>query len=241
MKTPALSPIQQAVLDFMVTLQLPAGTVMLDAPCGSTAALARALRRQDFSVTGADIDRTAASALGNDFVEADLDRPFPWNDSCFDVVISTEGIEHIENHFAFLRELHRILKNDGALILTTPNITSLRSRIRFAGSGFFGRDSRPLNESFRHPLHHISLATLPELRYELRASGFRLVAARHTHIKPVSFFYAVYIPWMFIYTLLAFRKEKDPGQRERNREIFRMLFSPSVLFGENLMLLARKI
>jgi SAM-dependent methyltransferase len=241
MKPPAISPIQQAVLEHVGALRLPAGTRILDAPCGSGAALAQALKKFGHAVTGADIDPAAAAVLGDDFVEADLDKPFPWNDESFDLVISTEGIEHIENHFACLREIRRILKPDGLLILTTPNITAIRSRIRYAGSGFFGRDPRPLNESRRHPLHHISLATMPQLRYELHVSGFILAGVRSTHIKPVSWLYAVHVPWMFLYTLLAFRKEKDPEQRERNREIFRTLFSRPVLFAENLMLLARKL
>jgi hypothetical protein len=112
--------------------------------------------------------------------------------------------------------------------------------VRFFGSGFFGRDSRPLNESSRHPLHHIGLATFPELRYELHLSGFRLMEVRHTHIKPISYLYAIYAPWMWLYTLIAFRKEKDPAQRVRNKEIRAALLSPSLLFGENLLLVARK-
>ena len=59
-----------------------------------------------------------------------------------------------------------------------------------------------------------------------------------THTKPVSWPYAVLAPWMYLYTLAAFRKEKDPAQRERNRTIRRTLFSRALLFGENLMLIA---
>jgi hypothetical protein len=113
--------------------------------------------------------------------------------------------------------------------------------VRFFGSGFFGRDSRPLNEAGRHPLHHIGLATFPELRYELHVSGFRLVKVSHTHIKPISYLYAIYAPWMWLYTKLAFRKEKDPEQRKRNKEILSTLLSPSVLFGECLLLVAKKV
>jgi hypothetical protein len=113
--------------------------------------------------------------------------------------------------------------------------------VRFFGSGFFGRDSRPLNETGRHTLHHIGLATFPELRYELHVSGFRLVEVSHTHIKPISYLYAIYAPWMWLYTRLAFRKEKDPVQRKRNIEILSTLLSPSVLFGECLLLVAKKV
>ena len=241
MNSAELTVIQRVVLKRLPTLGLPPGARVLDAPCGGTAALILALRERGFDAVGADIDAQAAARLGVAFQKVNLDASLPWPDQTFNAVISTEGIEHLENHFSFLREVHRILKPGGVLVLTTPNITALRSRVRFFGSGFFGRDARPLNETARHPLHHIGLATFSQLRYELHVSGFKLVEVRHTHIKPVSFLYAIYVPWMWLYTLLAFRKEKDPAQRERNKEIRRALHSFSLLYGECLMLIARKV
>ncbi len=241
MKPRELTVIQRAVLKRVPTLGLPPAARVLDAPCGGSAALTLALIEKGFHAIGADVDPEAETRLGNAFAKVDLNEVLPWPDQSFDAIFSTEGIEHLENHFSFLREMCRILKPGGILVLTTPNITALRSRVRFFGSGFFGRDSRPLNESSRHPLHHIGLATFPELRYELHMSGFRLMQVRHTHIKPVSYLYAIYAPWMWLYTKLAFRKEKDLAQRSRNKEILATLLSISVLCGECLMLVARKV
>jgi 2-polyprenyl-3-methyl-5-hydroxy-6-metoxy-1,4-benzoquinol methylase len=235
-----LTIIQHRVLECIPALNLPPHAHVLDAPCGGLAALTLALQKFGLSAVGADVDLDAATCLGSSFVQANLDAPLPWRDETFDAVFSTEGIEHLENQFAFLRELHRILKPGGILVLTTPNITALRSRMRFFASGFFGRDSRPMNESSRHPFHHIGLLTFPELRYALHTSGFQLTAVSHTHIKPVSYLYGMFVPWMWIYTGIAFRKEKDPAQRERSRQIRSALYSRSMLFGECLMLTARK-
>ena len=239
MKGPEPTIIQRAVLARILSLNLPPGARVLDAPCGS-GALAVALAQRGFSATGADLDSDAAAVLGPSFTQENLDGALPWLNEDFDAIFCTEGIEHLENHFSFLREIRRILKPGGFLILTTPNITALRSRVRFLGSGFFGRDSRPLNEAARHPLHHIGLATLPELRYELHVSGFRLIEASHTHVKPVSYLYAIFAPWMWLYTRIAFRKEKDGVQRRRNKEILTALLSHSALFGECLLLVAKK-
>lgn len=236
---PARSIIQQGVLRELPALGLPPGARVLDAPCGD-GALALRLTDAGFEVIGADIDGAAEAWLGASFCRGDLARALPWPEASFDGVFSIEGLEHLEDRFGFLRELHRVLRPGGTLVLTTPNIVSLRSRVRFLGSGFFHGDPRPLNESGRHPLHHIGLATFPELRYMLHTSGLRLLRSGHTHVKPVSYLYALWVPWMWLYTRIAFRKEKDPEQRRRNREICKTLFSPSLLFGENLLLVARK-
>ncbi|PYT95932.1 MAG: 2-polyprenyl-3-methyl-5-hydroxy-6-metoxy-1,4-benzoquinol methylase, partial [Acidobacteria bacterium] len=139
-----LTVIQQAVLNYLLTLGLPSRARILDAPCGGSASLTLALRERGFEAIGADIDAEAALHLGAAFRKVNLDAGLPWPEQSFDAVISTEGIEHLENHYSFLREVSRILKPGGVFVLTTPNITALRSRVRFFGSGFFGRDARPL-------------------------------------------------------------------------------------------------
>jgi 2-polyprenyl-3-methyl-5-hydroxy-6-metoxy-1,4-benzoquinol methylase len=130
MKQPQLTVIQRAVLERAAALGLPAGARILDAPCGS-GALAVALAELRFAAVGADLDTEAAAMLGPAFSRVDLNESLPWKEQTFDAVFSTEGIEHLENHFFFLREICRILKTGGILLLTTPNITALRSRVRF--------------------------------------------------------------------------------------------------------------
>jgi len=234
-----LSTIQDAVFRCVLERGLPSGARILDAPCGA-GALTMALGERGYKMCGADVDPAAAALLGDAFKTADLSRPLPWPDGFFDAALSVEGIEHLENRHAYVRELARVLKPGGTLVLTTPNIVSLRSRVRFRGSGFCHQDPRPLREAARHPLHHIGLMTFPDLRYALHTSGFRIADVGHTHIKPIGYLYAVLAPWAWLYTAIAFRKERDPAQRAANREIRRALFSRSLLFGENVMITARR-
>jgi 2-polyprenyl-3-methyl-5-hydroxy-6-metoxy-1,4-benzoquinol methylase len=237
--TEPLSVIQRAALGAFGSLALPSGATVLDAPCGN-GALAATLRTSGYDAHGVDIGGNGAGLLATAYHDADLNTPLPFPDATFDVVFSIEGIEHLTDRFRYLRELHRVLKPAGTLILTTPNIVSLRSRVRFLGSGFYHRDSRPLREEAPTPFHHIGLATLGDFRYALHTSGFRLTDVGHTHIKPVSYLYSWLVPWVWAYTIIAFRKEKDVAQRRANQQIRAALLSRSVLFGENLLLTASR-
>ena len=232
-----LSVIQRAALNSFNALALPKGAKVLDAPCGD-GSLAATLRQAGYDAHGVDIHSAGADLLGPAYHDEDLNDRLPFADASFDAVLSIEGIEHLEDRYGYLRELHRVLKPHGTLILTTPNIVGVRSRVRFFGSGFYHRDGRPLREVERDPFHHIALGTLADLRYALHTSGFRLTVVSHTHIKPVSYLYGWLVPWMWLYTAIAFRKETDASQRRANRDIRSALFSKSVLFGENLLLTA---
>jgi 2-polyprenyl-3-methyl-5-hydroxy-6-metoxy-1,4-benzoquinol methylase len=233
-----LSVIQSAAIASFGALVMPKSATVLDAPCGD-GLLPATLRQAGYDAHGVDINSAGAALLGQAYHDADLNGRLPFGGAVFDVVFSIEGIEHLEDRFRYLRELHRVLKPGGTLILTTPNIVSVRSRVRFFGSGFYHRDGRPLREAHPSPFHHIALSTLADLRYALHTSGFRLAQVSHTHIKPISFLYGWLVPWMWLYTAIAFRKEKDAVQRRANREIRSALFSTSVLFGENLLLIAK--
>jgi 2-polyprenyl-3-methyl-5-hydroxy-6-metoxy-1,4-benzoquinol methylase len=244
MKAPSCPKIYASVLARVQTLGLPLGAKILDAPCGD-GEVSIELAKLGFEVSAVDmVDELLPEArvfLGSRFRVANMTRPLPWPDASFDVILCIEGIEHLEDAFAFLREIWRLLRPGGILIVTTPNIISLRSRVRFFGSGFYNCDPRPLDESARHPMHHIGLRTFPELRYMLRTGGFEISAVAATHTKPITYAYSIFAPWMWLYTRIAFRKEKSAVQREQNKEIRRTLLSSAVLYGENLLLAARKV
>lgn len=77
--------------------------------------------------------RTAVSSDGVEF-ECTLDLfdaekdPFPYGDSYFSTVLCCELIEHLfGDPMHLMSEIHRILKPGGHVVLTTPNIVSLRA------------------------------------------------------------------------------------------------------------------
>lgn len=60
----------------------------------------------------------------------------PYSDNFFDVVTCIEVVEHLENPRDLMREIHRVLKTKGNLILSTPNNLSLRARLSFLFRGY---------------------------------------------------------------------------------------------------------
>jgi 2-polyprenyl-3-methyl-5-hydroxy-6-metoxy-1,4-benzoquinol methylase len=243
MKTSRCAKIYDAVVSRVAALGLPTNAKVLDAPCGD-GAVSLLIAKAGLEVSGVDIvdelTSEARAILGERFRVADLTAKLPWPDASFDLVVSIEGIEHLENAFAFVREMHRLCRPGGTFILSTPNTISIRSRVRFLGSGFFLSDPRPLDESSPHPLHHIGLKTFSELRYILHTSGFQILDVQPTHVKPVSYVYGFLAPWMWLYTLIALRKERSADQRFRNKAILRAQSSRALLFGENIMVVSRR-
>jgi len=91
----------------------------------------------------------------------------PYQNEIFDIVTSTEVIEHLEHYRETIQEAYRVLKPGGTFVLSTPNILNLKSRIRFLVFGFF---------NLFGPLHF--------KESELHSAG--------GHITPISLFYLIH-------------------------------------------------
>jgi 2-polyprenyl-3-methyl-5-hydroxy-6-metoxy-1,4-benzoquinol methylase len=65
------------------------------------------------------------------FKKANFNNHIPFNNSSFDKIVSIEVIEHLENPAIFIRELSRVIKKNGQLIITTPNIQNVKSKFQF--------------------------------------------------------------------------------------------------------------
>lgn len=64
------------------------------------------------------------------------DGRLPYESNSFDAVVSIEVIEHVTDQFAFFRELARVAKPGGVVIVTTPNTLNVNSRLRSLLCGF---------------------------------------------------------------------------------------------------------
>lgn len=82
-------------------------------------------------ITVCDIDARAVDLAkklhGELLVGADTiehDAPLPYADGSFDLVVAMEVVEHLTDPLPWLRDLVRVAKPHGELLLTTPNYAS---------------------------------------------------------------------------------------------------------------------
>src|SRR6187455_243621 len=91
--------------------------------------IARLFEEVGAHVIGYDLFPEQNKFLRTPVDKIDLQKKFPVADGIMDVVICCETIEHLPNQYFLFQGTARILKPGGKFILTTPNTSSLRSRL----------------------------------------------------------------------------------------------------------------
>ena len=127
--------------------------------------------------------RTVTSEDGEQFAceidlfNAEKDR-FPYADGCFRTVLCCELIEHLfHDPMHLMSEVSRVLKPGGHLVLTTPNLASLRAVsaiLQGYHPGFFHAYIRPSADGEPDARHNREYAPL-EIHQLLENSGFEVV------------------------------------------------------------------
>lgn len=108
---------------------------VLDAAAGN-GHLTKWFYNEGYSVTPVDVDNGQWALTDVKCEMVDLNKPLPFASSLFDIVVSVETIEHVENPYQLIREFSRVLKTNGFLIITTPNVHGIKSRLKYLIVGF---------------------------------------------------------------------------------------------------------
>jgi 2-polyprenyl-3-methyl-5-hydroxy-6-metoxy-1,4-benzoquinol methylase len=101
---------------------------VLDTGC-ATGSLLAFLRERGWAVKGTEISPAAEYACNVRRLDV---RNIPleeiaFSSGSFDAVLASNLIEHLNDPLSFLKEANRILKDDGQIFITTPNISGLQA------------------------------------------------------------------------------------------------------------------
>jgi len=136
---------------------------LLDIGCGNGSFL-KWLKNHGWQVKGVEVNKEAANLCRQKGIEVFngelLDASFA--NKTFDVVTLIQVLEHLPNPSATLREIHRVLKRKGLLIIGVPNFGCFDRRV-------FNSEWGPL-EIPRH-LYHFNYITLKKI---LERNGFQI-------------------------------------------------------------------
>ena len=234
--------ILRTVAEIWATEADPKKTV-LDLSCGG-GATAQMLSNAGFRTVATEYH--SPSFLGDSILRVggvNLNANLPFRDSSVDGINLVEVIEHVEHQAQLIREMARVLKPGGIMVVSTPNILNVLSRLRFLFTGFLRGRVRPLHYSFTPAgAHNIYLIHFYELYYLLFHSGVEVESLGKTQVKFASrFFLPLVYPMMRICSLFAvIQPEKDPVQRKINWQVLRYFFHPALLLSDNIVVKAKK-
>lgn len=153
-------------------------TILLDIGCGN-GFFSKLLIYKGWKCIGLEFcEKPAKEAKkeGLDILISDVVEGLPFQRDSFDYVYAGEIIEHCIDDDFFLKECRRVLKSQGVLILTTPNLLSLGNRILMS----MGKMPRFAYAPFHHKIYNLQTITTKiqeaGFKVELKLSSYLLIS-----------------------------------------------------------------
>lgn len=207
-------------LKFFKKKSEPANLKVLDMGAGH-GAFTKKLFDMDYDVHACDLFPELFKFDKVECKKVDITDIFPYPDNTFDLVIAIEVSEHILDHETFFSETSRILKPKGKLYISTPNIVSMKSRMRFLFSGFLYSFNR-LELSNYDGLQHVASLTLDQYNYLAVKNKFKSAEFEIDRKQSTSQWLHFFLfPAMYIYQKI---KKIDKIHNHRKLLLGRLLF-----------------
>jgi SAM-dependent methyltransferase len=176
--------------------------------------------------------------------DVDLTRPLPYESESRDLVILSEVIEHLPNFIPIIREAARVLRSGGHLVMSTPNIARLHSRLSFFLTGTHKLIRRRVGWDLAPDdlyAYHINPVDFPFFHTLLHQSGLHVRAIEFTKFKPRHAWLLLGYPLFWLATLLGTRvKITSEEHRRGERDLKRWMLAPAMIASEQLLVVARK-
>ncbi len=215
---------------------------VLDVPAGE-GALGLRLKNLGFEVSCCDLYTEIFKLADTEIRRGNLDHVLPYDDKSFDYVVCVEGLEHIENPSNAMREFSRLLKDDGTLIVSVPNIMNIEERLKWLFNGYTSHFKPLSNETLadiskqyggmEEMALHVNPIGYSEVRFLLEKNGFQLEKTFPDKPKKNSW---AYFPLVGLIKLAArFASEKKRKARWTDE-----LNSKEVLLGGNTLIFKAK-
>ena len=156
------------------------GLEILDIGCGDGSRYGEELIRAGVRLHGVDVSQVAVDAArsrGLTAIRAGLDERLPYPDERFDAALCLEVLEHLVDPEFAAREIHRLLRPGGALLVSVPNTAHWRNRIEMLVLGRFDPRGSPLTAR-RYPWRdpHLRFFTSRSLADIVSDTGFEVVS-----------------------------------------------------------------
>jgi SAM-dependent methyltransferase len=217
-----LSALQRAV-------DLRAAPRVLDIGAGQGAFSLR-LKALGANVSACDVVPEQFAVPGVEFRAVGADGRLPFDDAAFDAAVAIEVLEHIDGHERFFAEVARVLVPNGIVLFTTPNILSLKSRLRFLFTGFF-YSFGPLQPFTRDPVsQHVAPFSLNRYEWMMSQHGLHLAGVETDKIQTSSVLLSPLVPFIKLATLLQFNGSSLAARQN----------SSETMFGRKLVVVGRK-
>ena len=218
----------------------PKGLKILDLPAGN-GLLADALRGMGHRVVCGDINRERP-----DYQYVDMAEPLPFPDRGFDAVICLEGLEHLVNPVQLIGEFARVTRAGGEIVVSTPNVMSLYSRLHqlFTGVPYqFNPAAAPeCGSGAAVDRGHVFPLSFYQLSYLFAQHGARVKTVLGDRYKKKALMpvYFALLPFAWAATWALFVRGGDSRYLSRNQELMRHAFRAPMLFSRSLVLVLEK-
>lgn len=198
-------------IDRQAVEEIPAGSFVLDIGC-ATGFMGRYLReKKNCIVVGLEMrgeEARKARKVLNEVIEGDVQDPLITRDVLaitqrrkFDIVLATSLIEHVVSPDNAVKVMMKLLKADGKLVVTTPNVAHWSMRLSLLRGKFDYSDYGILDNT------HVHFFTIKTFRELFERNGLKVqklqIDAEGGGFPRISLALAPFLPNVFAYQMLV--------------------------------------